>query len=804
MKNTIFAILLLFVYCAQAQVPGQTQIALGDPVSRALQSRLLRLDDSIIETEALRKFYSLRNFQPLWFREGVVTDTTKQVTEIFTNAGNFGLKPQDYLTPSILNFLTTPSSEKSLSFELAMADSYLRFMHHLVAGRIEPDLVDGDIFLTRRKFSDLEIKYSHDALLAGAPALEKYLNEFGSQHPQYLQLQQALVRFREIRAQKQWETLSAPKKDILPGESNPLIARMKKRFQQLGYQINDTSPLFDAEFGATLKQYCSDNLIPCPTSIRVSPRSNSIWRSLNVKLDDRIKQLEVSLERYRWLARNLEPRHVFVNIAFTELRLYDNNQLVMMMKTVNGRPHKRTPILKDQIRFVELNPTWSVPSSIATKAKLNVIKKEADFFEKNNFILLDPKTKEPIQHQQIDWLSINKTNFNFLLRQNAGADNTLGVVKFPMTNPYAIYLHDTNERELFAENYRQISSGCVRLEKPMEFAAYLLKDQTGNSLDELKAQTSLVSANFEAEKKINLTEPIPVYLFYATAMVNEAGVVRFVSDYYGQDQKIFSLLNSMTKTAPAITETQEPTGSLKVRGEPGPSQIHRKVFATRCVGLNSNSCGPIIEFDLNQAKTLPVGRYMVGFENSIHLGWVTINAQQETNIDLIQIPMPVIKGVTNFRVSRDLTQESEKNKIYFQSYYLGKSLFPQTTYSFGDYYIAGAGQIDYTSRLADNTCAVIKKYKDTPDEARDLCMWLQYASVMEDHTQFFEISRTGIVTQKWMTFPSDIFQIKHKRFLVGAPLNAGEFVSVFPGNYQIIPEGRRAIPVSVGTISNDY
>jgi murein L,D-transpeptidase YcbB/YkuD len=199
----------------------------------------------------------------------------------------------------------------------------------------------------------------------------------------------------------------------------------------------------------------------------------------------------------------------------------------------------------DLLRFVNLNPYWTVPWSIATKDKLPKIKEDPEYLSKNRMILIDGKTEEEVDPSTINCESVNSRSMSFLIRQLPGPENALGVVKFPLQNPWAIFMHDTNEKQLFGEANRHRSSGCVRLEKPLDLAAYLLRDQPEWSLENILNFVPLTHEQYatEIDKKVFLTQPIPVYFLYLTAEQLETGEVRFVDDVYGQDLRLSKAIN---------------------------------------------------------------------------------------------------------------------------------------------------------------------------------------------------------------------------------------------------------------------
>jgi len=259
-------------------------------------------------------------------------------------------------------------------------------------------------------------------------------------------------------------------------------------------------------------------------------------KALNIPLEQRIKQIIVNMERWRWLPENLGSRYIYVNIADYNLKLYENNQLKMEMKTIVGQEQRSTPVFSDEIDYLVLNPYWYVPKSIAVKDKLPLIKEDYRYLQENNYSLFQytgNNNLKEIDPAEVDWSEIDKDNFNYLLRQNPGDENALGRVKFMFPNRFSIYLHDTPSKYLFSETERGFSSGCIRIEKPVDLAEYLLKDQEKWDRQAIEAEMKK-----DKEKTVYLNNPIKIYLQYNTVWVDSLGNLNFREDIYGRDQKI--------------------------------------------------------------------------------------------------------------------------------------------------------------------------------------------------------------------------------------------------------------------------
>lgn len=268
------------------------------------------------------------------------------------------------------------------------------------------------------------------------------------------------------------------------------------------------------------------------------------------------------------------------------------------------------------------------------------------------------------------------------------------------------------------------------------------------------------------------------------------------------------------------------SGSMQVNGEAGPTQLYGRVKVQRCdkptekksrsgsLTLQRNCDAPLY-FNLNTAQSMPVGTYLVGFEDSIYPGFVTVDADRTTALDLIKVQVPAAatpaQANLKYRIYRDFTTLTEQKKIYFQIYYTGKHFFKLTSrYSFGDYYLTDGQRPDNVQWRTLDLCSSISGYGEAREQAKFVCQSWNNAKSMMDMADLykFETSNSfdGQYQEAWITEPGDVQAIRHMRHLVSAPLAAGDFVSVFPGAYKILSEGRNAVAtkLNTGVVTESY
>jgi murein L,D-transpeptidase YcbB/YkuD len=252
--------------------------------------------------------------------------------------------------------------------------------------------------------------------------------------------------------------------------------------------------------------------------------------ALNIDVETRIRQLKLVMERWRWLPDDPGRRRIRINIASADLNLFEGDAAVLSMRVIVGRSYRQTPSLSGTIDRLTINPTWTVPRTIAVEDLLPQQQRIPSFLASKHIRVFSLKDNREVDAGDIDWQALTPRTFNYQLRQDAGRHNSLGRLKFSFDNPYDIYLHDTPSRILFRLPGRAFSAGCVRLEDPRALAHYLL------GLDDLMSPDELERAiDSGRTRTVELTTGVPVYLVYLTAWVDAEGGVHFRDDVYSRD-----------------------------------------------------------------------------------------------------------------------------------------------------------------------------------------------------------------------------------------------------------------------------
>jgi len=258
-------------------------------------------------------------------------------------------------------------------------------------------------------------------------------------------------------------------------------------------------------------------------------RLREALKTLRDASDPRVPEIELNLERWRWLPRALGDPHVLVNIPGFDLQLVRGTAVAQRMRIVVGTAFNPTPVFSDRIVSIVANPPWNVPESIVVKEYLPELRKNRNALARHGLRLFEGEGEEgrEIDPRTVDWSAVDEGKFPYHLRQDPGPANALGRLKFDLTNKFHIYLHDTPAGHLFGRAERDLSHGCIRVERPLDLAAELMPGEAGERLREALAQPE--------ERHLPVQPPVPVHIVYLTAWVEEDGSLQTAPDVYVLD-----------------------------------------------------------------------------------------------------------------------------------------------------------------------------------------------------------------------------------------------------------------------------
>jgi L,D-transpeptidase YcbB len=484
----------------------------------------------------IRQFYERRAYAPAWIKGTSPLPQIDELIAALNTAADDGLDPQLYNVALIQQrrqeankgFLTKKGFEprEAGGLDVWLTYSYMKFASDLADGLSDLAQADPRWQIRPEKF---------DPVARLETALEKNrigasLAELTPENPQYQALRKALAEHRGQAASGGWPRVPTQAR-LRPGQRSPLVAAIAKRLAASrdfsGPAPSAPDAVYSPNLQAAVKRFQQRHGLADDGVVTAA-----VVAEMNVPIERRIQQIEMNLERWRWLPRELGDRHILVNIPEYRLEVWERGQVPLSMRVVVGKQDTQTPIFNDEMTYVVFSPYWNVPPDIAQGETLPEIMKDPGFLARTNMEVLDSKG-QPIDPSSIDLA--DPTSYRF--RQRPGADNSLGLVKFMFPNQFNVYLHDTPTDSLFARASRSFSHGCVRLENPLALAEYVLRDQQGWTRDKIEE-----AMHAEEERTVKLKKAIPVYLGYWTARVSSDGLMQFRKDVYGIDGRLTARL----------------------------------------------------------------------------------------------------------------------------------------------------------------------------------------------------------------------------------------------------------------------
>jgi murein L,D-transpeptidase YcbB/YkuD len=546
---------------------------------RHLQQWLEHLPEQLMDNEALyhlelvTDIYRRTDYRLLWFNSYELSEAGQNLLQQLRETGVDELIDYHYhlayLQQRLHNLPNRP--KEATAIDILLTDAFIAYAEDVLNRKLLPEKLallrqEGlrTVSLNNHAIdsaTDIDTLNAHDkhpiitSLITenvSASALNNMMAELEPKHRAYQELRKALHHYQSIAASYQWWPLEG-KDTLRQGNSDPQVVQLRSLLKLYGdYPLPQDSRLFDwfnkkpQSDEAINLEFFDDNLVESvkhfqqrhglTTNGVVDKKTRAL---LNVSPNYRIKQIAFNMKRWRQLPDNLGKRYIWVNLTDFHLDVIDHGRSIMDMKVIVGKSSRRTPVMYENINSLVLNPQWNVPRRIMVRDILPKLKEDPLYLaERNIRIISGWQEAQEVPLEQIDLDNTPLSRFPYRLQQDPGEDNALGVVKFVIPNDDSIYLHDTNSPQLFAEHERALSSGCVRVEKPLELAELLLKGKRGwnrQKIDEVlaKGETTYVK----------LPEAIPTYLLYWTAWVDAGGRVQFRDDIYQEDK----LLQSKTR-----------------------------------------------------------------------------------------------------------------------------------------------------------------------------------------------------------------------------------------------------------------
>jgi len=564
------AILLLAVlspfglFAAHLQAPptpdAQVQDLLRERLEPAGADGPISIGDEVIHAStALPAFYERRVYMPAWTASAGGRPLRDAYLESLRAAGGDAVDPRHYHLERIEALLRRlPGANRLVKprlladLDLLLTDSFLILGAHLVSGRVDPETFDPEWVAVRK---EVDLGAALEAALESG-SFDDVLAGLLPREPGYARLKEALGRYRRIAAEGGFPPVP-DEAAIRPGDTGPAVAALRRRLAVSG-DLEAGSPgqpdLLDAGLERAVERFQSRHGLGAD-----GVAGKKTLQAMNVPASARVRQIELNMERWKWLPRDLGDRYLIVNTPAYDLRAVEEDKTVLELAAVVGRPYRRTPVFSDTMRYMVLNPAWEVPHKLAVEDKLPILRKDPDWAAREGMHVYEGwgSDAKEIDPATVDWSKVTRQSFKYRLRQDPGPANALGRIKFMFPNKFNVYLHDTPARELFAKEERSFSSGCIRVEKPLDLAVYLMRGDPRWTREALEQ-----ALDKESEFEIRLPRPLPVHILYWTAWAEEDGRISFRNDVYGRDARLEEALSSLSATA-----REAPADSLPETGD---------------------------------------------------------------------------------------------------------------------------------------------------------------------------------------------------------------------------------------------
>ena len=532
--------------------------------------------------KTLPKLYEERNYVPLWIENGGPSSQAYEMIEIIRNSDNEALDPDYYNISEIESILKRIEQDRNsgdsydaldlAELELLLSNSFLTYTHDLHYGRVRAEQINLELLSGERPVNLSKLLVT----AVETDQVQETLEGLLPKYPMYAMLRISLKEYREIAAKGGWQPVAYGNK-FKKGARGQRVLALSKRLKVTG-ELDSSIPgseVFDDSLDQAVRKYQQRNGLYVDGVVGIST-----IEALNVPVEERISQIELTMERWRLLPQYLGNRYILVNIANYHLYGIENNNDTINMRIVVGKPQWNTPMFSEEMTHLIINPYWNIPPSIFKDDIAPKIMEDSQYMSKQNMDAMGLKAPEKIvveedevvevvenveatevtdgdntgetelseveiQNKKAQEEYISKVlSGKYRLRQNPGPGNPLGRIKFLFPNKHSVYLHDTPNRGFFKKAQRNFSHGCIRVEKPLELAEFVLSSNPSWTQNTIQS-----SINKMKTKTVHLAESITVYVLYFTTWVDNEGTVNFHKDIYGLDKTLY---NALRTTRPQI------------------------------------------------------------------------------------------------------------------------------------------------------------------------------------------------------------------------------------------------------------
>jgi murein L,D-transpeptidase YcbB/YkuD len=539
MKQACFLFILLLVMSIGFIQPtlAVTVEDLNAAMTRHLNCFPLKLVDlnqqeiSITNEElCLATIYTDTGMKPLWVTADGPNKKAAIILHFLANARAEGLLADDYNVDGIKAQWLSRNPDHLAQLDTQLTLNLIKYAHDVSHGRIIPYKTDPSLFAEAGDKHFKPTRIIQQAL--DTPDLAAYIAALPPSHELYTKLRDALKLYTGLAGKETWEPI-AEGMAIHPGDRDQRILQVRKRLARLAglNQTPENDPLYD------------DHLVSVNGII-----GRNTLAALNTGPEEIRQKIILNMARWRWQEHELGNRYILVNIANYDLRAVKDNQVQIEMAVIVGKLQHQTPVFSHRVQYLDFNPFWNIPPSIARNEELPALRNDPYYLANRHVRLFSSWDEDGVELEstQIDWHTVTPQQMNrYKLRQDPGPWNALGQIKFVFPNRYNVYLHDTPGQDLFAQTRRNFSHGCIRVSQPLALARFVLAEEQQDWSEEIISE--VVSLN--KRKVVKLEKPLPVHITYQTVWVDNQGTIHFNNDNYKRDTKLATILFKPTPVA---------------------------------------------------------------------------------------------------------------------------------------------------------------------------------------------------------------------------------------------------------------
>ncbi len=482
------------------------------------------------EDRELFEIYHENGLQALWVNDKGPGRHASALLEAVSNANQEGLNPETYHLSELRKYWDKKQPDQLASLDILISLALVAWVNDTSAGRIHPRQDHPELFARSGDRRAKAVKIVDDYLKVSNPG--EFLANLHPQHRYYQGLKRALPKYRSLAEKGGWQMIEEGGPTLHPGDTDKRVAQIRSRLAVTGElsPAETDSDLYDKSLETAIERFQLFHGL-APDGIAGA----KTIAEMNVPADYRVRQIEMNMERWRWMSHDLENPYILVDIASYDVQGVVDDKAAVEMRVIVGKLHHETPIFSDHIKYIEFNPYWNLTPSIARHETVPKLRKDPNYLAEKHIRVFDgwgANSKE-LDPGTINWNKVSNAG-KYKFRQDPGPWNALGSMKFIFPNEYSVYLHDTPNHDLFNKAERDFSHGCVRLSEPSQLAEWVL------SLNDSDWNMAKIEEVLESQQRTvkNLSKPLAVHLTYETAWIDGDSRLRFAPDVYNRDSRL--------------------------------------------------------------------------------------------------------------------------------------------------------------------------------------------------------------------------------------------------------------------------